>query len=137
MGEEGGGGLAHGLAWGVRPNDKRAGVPTPAARGLDLNQFELIQVHSNLIQTKTDFPELENFQIKYGAEGFEIGNKFAYMNFFQFLIESELKIREDSRVWIWMEFTLEPQDLMKFGSPVCTYMANHLWKGSWIFWICS
>jgi hypothetical protein len=82
----------------VRPNDKRAGVPTPAARGLDLNHFELIQVHSNLIQTKTDFPELENFQIIYGAEGFEIGNKFAYMNFFQFLIESELKIREDSRV---------------------------------------
>jgi hypothetical protein len=82
----------------VWPNGQRAGVPTPAAHGLNLNQFELIQVHSNLIQTKTDFPELENFQIKYGAEGFEIGNKFAYMNFFQFLIESELKIREDSRV---------------------------------------
>jgi hypothetical protein len=53
---------------------------------------------------KRGHPFLENFQIKYGIEDLEIENNFPYWSFSKFGIEFELKIKETSRVWIWIEF---------------------------------
>jgi hypothetical protein len=44
----------------------------------NLNKFKLIQIRSNLIQTKTELPELEKIEIKYGSEGFGVSNIFCY-----------------------------------------------------------
>jgi hypothetical protein len=41
---------------------------------------------------------LENFQINYVFEGFEIRNNFTYRNFLRFRTKFELNIMEDSRV---------------------------------------
>jgi hypothetical protein len=43
------------------------------------------------------FSELENFEIKYGCEEFEIRNNFTYRNFPKLEIEFKLKIRENSK----------------------------------------
>jgi hypothetical protein len=48
------------------------------------SKFRNGQNHSNLIQTKTILPELENFGIKYEVVGFEAMNKYPYWNFNKF-----------------------------------------------------
>jgi hypothetical protein len=69
------------------------------------NPFEIfqtilnkIQTCSNLIRFKQDLPELENLEIKYGFEGFDERNNFAYRNFLRFEMYFELKFKENSRV---------------------------------------
>jgi hypothetical protein len=42
------------------------------------SKFRNGQNHSNLIQTKTILPELENFGINYEVVGFEAMNKYPY-----------------------------------------------------------
>jgi hypothetical protein len=58
------------------------------------SDFILFKTYSNLIQSKTCLPNLQNFKLKYGAVGFEIWNDFPYSNFFIFGVEFELKFRE-------------------------------------------
>jgi hypothetical protein len=53
-----------------------------------------------LIRSKGDVPVIQNFQIKYGFEYFEIWNNFPYWNFSKFGLEFELKIMEGSRCLI-------------------------------------
>jgi uncharacterized protein YdhG (YjbR/CyaY superfamily) len=38
-------------------------------------------------QSKKDFPELENFEIKYGCEGFEERNNLIHRNIFRFKMD--------------------------------------------------
>jgi hypothetical protein len=40
-----------------------------------------VQTDSNLIHSKSDFPRLEKFEIKYGYAGLKIRNNFPYLNF--------------------------------------------------------
>jgi hypothetical protein len=49
------------------------------------SDFILFKTYSNLIQSKTCLPNLQNFKLKYGAVGFEIWNDFPYSNFFIFV----------------------------------------------------
>jgi hypothetical protein len=56
-----------------------------------------IQTHSNLICSKWDLPELENFEIIYGYEGFDVINNFPYRNFLRFEKDLELKIKGTCR----------------------------------------
>jgi hypothetical protein len=86
------------------------------------------KMESNLIWFKSGLPKLEKFEVKYGYKGFEIWNSFSYRNFLRFKMDFDLKIREVSRVSIWMKFCLEPQDLMKFGQKdhVCTWRKSQL-----------
>jgi hypothetical protein len=51
----------------------------------------MIQFPSNLIQFKTDLPEVKKFGIKYGWKFIEIRNNFPYWNFFRFRRNFELK----------------------------------------------
>jgi hypothetical protein len=60
----------------------------------DSNQFK---INSNLIRSKQDLPKLENVELKYNLEGFEIRNKFPYWKFYRFEMYFELKIKESSR----------------------------------------
>jgi hypothetical protein len=58
--------------------------------GFDLDSnFKRIQIPSNFDRPKKDTPELENFEIKYGYEGFEERNKLLHRNFSRF--EMDLK----------------------------------------------
>jgi hypothetical protein len=50
-----------------------------------------------LIRSKQDFPELGNFEIKYGWKAFEIRNNFPYRNLLGLEMDFELKFREFSR----------------------------------------
>jgi hypothetical protein len=64
---------------------------------VDRSFFDLFNKISNgidLIQSKDGLHELENFQIKYGCEGFEEKNNILHQNFFRFEIDLELKIWE-------------------------------------------
>jgi hypothetical protein len=68
---------------------------------------------------------LQNFQIKYGTEGFEERNNFPYWTFSKFGIEFELKIKDSLEFEFesnLMEFLFVPQDLMTFEqeAPICT-----------------
>jgi hypothetical protein len=45
---------------------------------------------------KQGLPGIENFEIKYGCEGFDERNNFFYRNFSRFEMEFELKFREAS-----------------------------------------
>jgi hypothetical protein len=45
-----------------------------------------------LIQSKDRLSMLENFQIKYGIEGFEERNNFPHGNFSRFRMDLELKL---------------------------------------------
>jgi hypothetical protein len=53
-----------------------------------------IQICSNFDRSKKEFPELEQFEIKYGCEGFEERNNFLHSNFYRFEMDVELKIWE-------------------------------------------
>jgi hypothetical protein len=44
---------------------------------------------SNLICSKQDIPELENFEIKFGFEWFEERNNVLYRNLFRFKVDFE------------------------------------------------
>jgi hypothetical protein len=57
------------------------------------------QIHSNLIRSKQDLPELGKFEIKYGCKVFEIGNNFPYRNLLRFWMDFEQKFRESSMSW--------------------------------------
>jgi hypothetical protein len=52
------------------------------------------QTKSNLFCSKGGLPVLENFEIKYGAEGVELRNNFPYWNFSRFRREFELNSRK-------------------------------------------
>jgi hypothetical protein len=52
--------------------------------------FELIWLKDGLLV-------LENFQIKYGMEGFEERDNFLHRNFFRFELGFKWKFREESR----------------------------------------
>jgi hypothetical protein len=56
---------------------------------MDLNDFNLIQTHSNFTRSKQDLPELDKFEIKYGFEGFVERKNFPYRNFFIFEMDFE------------------------------------------------
>jgi hypothetical protein len=56
-----------------------------------------IQTRSNLICSKWHLPELENFEIIYGYEGFDVRNNFPYRNFLRFEMDLELKIKRSCR----------------------------------------
>jgi hypothetical protein len=74
-------------------------VPVPRAQYL----FELFKKKSKglkLIQSKDSLSMLNNFQIKYRFESFEIRNNVPYRNFFKFEVYFELKFREAP----WIEF---------------------------------
>jgi hypothetical protein len=55
-----------------------------------------IQILSNFDRSKNDFPELKNFEIKYGREGFEERNSFLHRNFFIFEMKFGLRFQESS-----------------------------------------
>jgi hypothetical protein len=76
--------------------------PSHSASGLNrINRAKTIQTNLNLskpcpkfILSKQGLPGIENFEIKYGCEGFEYGNNFLRRNFFRFEVECQLKIWE-------------------------------------------
>jgi hypothetical protein len=45
---------------------------------MNLNNFKIVHICSNLIQSKTSLPELKKFEIKYGCEGFNERSIFTY-----------------------------------------------------------
>jgi hypothetical protein len=51
-----------------------------------------------LIRSKEGLPELKQIQVKYGCEGFEVRNTFAYRNVLIFGMDFELKFKKASRV---------------------------------------
>jgi hypothetical protein len=65
-------------------------------RGLNLKLS--IQIYSNLIRSKSDLSELEQFEIKYDFEGFDERNNFPYRNFLRFTMDFELKCKKASSV---------------------------------------
>jgi hypothetical protein len=60
--------------------------------------FYFFSKEANLNCFNSCLLELENFQIKYGFEGFEVRNNFPYWNFSRFKTNFELKFKEASRV---------------------------------------
>jgi hypothetical protein len=55
-----------------------------------------IQILSNYDRSKKDISELENFEIKYGWEGFEEKNNFFHWNFSRSEMDFKWKFREIS-----------------------------------------
>jgi hypothetical protein len=53
--------------------------------------------HLKLIRSETELPKLKKFEVKYGAEGFELTNNCSYCNRSRIEMEFELKFREASR----------------------------------------
>jgi hypothetical protein len=62
-------------------------------------KYWFFQIWSKLdsIQNRPSIPKLKNFEIKYGAEGFELRKNCLYWNFSRFETEVELKFGEASR----------------------------------------
>jgi hypothetical protein len=79
---------------GKKDKGKWAGPKEIVNFSFDSNIFKMTRIDS----IKSGFPDLENFQIKYGFEDFKIRNNFPYWNISKFKIEFELKIRKCSRV---------------------------------------
>jgi hypothetical protein len=75
---------------------RREGERMASGSGYDSIKFKIIQIHPNLIQTKTNPTLLHKFEIKYGWKVVEIRNTFPYRNFSRFSMEFELKFREAS-----------------------------------------
>jgi hypothetical protein len=84
-------GINHGNGWRHRNIESNS----------NSNGFKL---YSNFDRSRNDLPELENFEIKYGFEGFEERNNFLHRNFSRFRMYFKWKIREASRFRIWIEF---------------------------------
>jgi hypothetical protein len=80
-----------------------AGVAGPKWKVVLCNDSKIFK-QFEIIWLKVGFPLLENFKIKYGCEGFEERNNFLYRNFSILKMDFKWKIREISRVWIWLEF---------------------------------
>jgi hypothetical protein len=57
-------------------------------------KFEIIQIRSNLVRIRINLPKLENFEIKYGFEGFDERNNFIPRNFSKFEMDFKLKFKE-------------------------------------------
>jgi hypothetical protein len=53
----------------------------------------VIQFDSSFDPTKKDLSALENFEIKYGCEGFEERNSFLHRNFSRFRMDFKWKFR--------------------------------------------
>jgi hypothetical protein len=53
-----------------------------------------VQIPSTFDHSRKDLSTLKNFEIKFGHEGFEQGNKFLPMKFFRFDMDFELKFGE-------------------------------------------
>jgi hypothetical protein len=61
--------------------------------------FEFLSNMYRLLKLpKVCLTKLENFQIKYGFEGFDDRNNFLYRNFLKFEMEFELQFKETSMV---------------------------------------
>jgi hypothetical protein len=71
--------------------------PAPASKEIIFFIFDSFSNEFKLILIQKQFSELENFEIKYGCEEFEIRNNFTYRNFPKLEIEFKLKIRENSK----------------------------------------
>jgi hypothetical protein len=56
----------------------------------------IIKFFQALTDQKNDFPELKNFEIKYGHEGLQERDSFLHRNFFRFKMKFELKFQESS-----------------------------------------
>jgi hypothetical protein len=56
--------------------------------------LNLNQTLPNFILSKQNLFGIENFEIKYGCEGFEERNNLLHRNFFRFKMDFELKIWE-------------------------------------------
>jgi hypothetical protein len=75
---------------------RREGERMAGGFGCDLIKFEIFQNRLNSIQTKTDPPMPQKFELKYGWRAFEVRNNFPYKGFIRFEMDFELKIREFS-----------------------------------------
>jgi hypothetical protein len=64
--------------------------------GCDLIKFEIFQNCQKSIQTKTDPPVPQKFELKYCCREFEVRNNFPYKCFLRFEMDFELKFREVS-----------------------------------------
>jgi hypothetical protein len=94
-GRKGGWPVGRPVGWGPPICEtRREGERMASGSGCDSIKFEIIQIRPNLIQTKTNTPLLQTFEIKYGWKVFEIRNNFPYHNFSRFKMEFELKFRE-------------------------------------------
>jgi hypothetical protein len=56
--------------------------------------LEIIQIRSNLVRINISLPEIKNFEIKYGFEGFDEVNNFIHRNFSRFEMDFKIKFRE-------------------------------------------
>jgi hypothetical protein len=59
----------------------REGERMAGGSGCDLIKFEIFQNCPNSIQTKTDSPLPQKFELKYGWRAFEVRNNFPYKRF--------------------------------------------------------
>jgi hypothetical protein len=75
---------------------RREGERMAGGFGCDLIKFEIFQNRLNSIQTKTDPPVPQKFELKYGWREFEVRNDFPYKGFPIFEMDFELKFREFS-----------------------------------------
>jgi hypothetical protein len=62
--------------------------------GCNLIKFKIFENHSNSIQTNTDPPMPQKFELKNGWREIEVGNNFSYTGFLRFEMDFELKFRE-------------------------------------------
>jgi hypothetical protein len=89
--------VGHPVGWGPSVSEtRREGERMACGSGCNSIKFEIIEIRPNLIQTKTDPPILQKFEIKYGWKAIEIRNNFPYSNFSRFKTKFELKFRENS-----------------------------------------
>jgi hypothetical protein len=82
--------------WGARYSEGRRGS-NPFESIQNSNGFNLFENLSNFERPKKDLPEFENFEIKYGFEGFEERNNSLHRNFFRSDVDLESENREASR----------------------------------------
>jgi hypothetical protein len=89
----------------------------------------------DLFWFKSIHPKLEEIEIKSSCKLFNEWNNFPYRNFPRFAMDFELKLKEASKVWIWIEFDgiwFKPRiwwHLVK-KAPIYTWMTNRLMKTS-------
>jgi redox-regulated HSP33 family molecular chaperone len=73
---------------GAREEREREREADTFARPI-LNNFKILQILSKLFHSKLDLPKVENFEINYGCECFELRNNFLYWNLSRFKMDFE------------------------------------------------